>query len=179
MEEQLITKRIVLDDQFLDKNINNHILSKLKELAINDCSKEYGYIIDVKRIKKILDNYISNVNSELIFIVLFEAETIKPQIGSIFEDEVYLALKGGIFFEIKNKFKVLIPPSSLSEYSFSQDTKEYVKGLCKIGKGTRCRIKITGVRYMNKNFDCFGEVIEVIDQDLQANIQNMQTLRLD
>lgn len=179
----LITKRIVLDDQYLDKNINFHLFNKLKDLAKNDCSKEYGYIIEVKRIKKILDNYISNVNSELIFIVLFEAETIKPIVNSIFEDEVYLALKGGIFFEIKNKFKVLIPPSSLIDYTFNPETKEYFKGSQTIKKGSKCRLKITGVRYMNKNFDCFGELLNVImeedEKDSQENIPHIQTLRLD
>lgn len=158
-----ITKRIVLDNQFLDKDLNRHLLNKLKDIAENDCSKEYGYIIEVKKILEILDNYISNVNSELIFIVLFEAETIKPEINSIYEDEVYLALRGGIFFEVSKKFKVLIPPVSLRDYVFNSDTKEYIKGVQKLGKGSRCRLKITGVRYMNKNFDCFGELVEVLD----------------
>jgi DNA-directed RNA polymerase subunit E'/Rpb7 len=120
-----ITKRIVLDDQFLDKNINRHLFNKLKDIAENDCSKEYGYIIEVKKIIEILDNYISNVNSELIFIVLFEAETIKPEVNSVYEDEVYLALRGGIFFEVSKKFKVLIPPVSLTRRSISRGLRSW------------------------------------------------------
>ena len=126
---------------------------------------QYGYIIKVIRLIKIVDNYISNVNSELIFIVEFEAETIKPEINSLYEDEIFLVLRGGIFFHISNKFKVLIPPNSLCDYTFNADNKSYVNkndSSIFLVKGIKCKIKITGIRYMNKKFDCFGELVEIV-----------------
>ena len=162
MGKQILRQRLVIDNCFLGRNLQSSIFKRLKEVAENECSKEYGYIIKVNRLIKIIDNYISNVNSELIFIVEFEAETIKPEINSVYEDEIFLVLRGGIFFDVNNKFKVLIPPNSLSNYIFNSDTKTYVShdGNFKLSKGTRCKIKITGIRYMNKKFDCFGELVD-------------------
>ena len=158
---EILKQRLVVDNSFLGKKLNEYIFSRLKEVAKNDCTKEYGYIIKVNKLIKIVDNYISNVNSELVFIVEFEAETLKPKINDIFEDEIFLVLKGGIFFNINNKFKVLIPPSALSNYQFDSECKSYVNKTDdnKLIKGKKCKIKITGIRYINKKFDCFGELV--------------------
>lgn len=161
MRLQILRKRLVVDNCFLNKNLNSSIFKKLKEVVENDCTKEFGYIIKVTKLVKIVDNYISNVNSELIFVVDFEAETIKPEINNVYEDQIFLVLRGGIFFEISNKFKVLIPPNALTDYTFNTETKTYEKKDSKdfLSKGTKCKIKITGIRYMNKKFDCFGELV--------------------
>ena len=158
---EILRKRIVLENHCLDKHINTAILKKLTEVAENDCTKDYGYIIKVLRVVRIVDNYISNVNSELIFIVDFEAETIKPEVNTVYEDEIYLVLRGGIFFEVSKKFKVLIPPNALSDFTFNADSKVYERQDIKLSKGTKCRVKITGIRYMNKKFDCFGELLPI------------------
>jgi DNA-directed RNA polymerase subunit E'/Rpb7 len=156
---ETLRQRLVIDNCFLGKNLNASILSRLKEVAENDCTKEYGYIIKVIKLMKIVDNYISNVNSELVFIVEFQAETLKPEVNSIFEDEIFLVLRGGIFFDISNKFKVLIPPNSLTSYTFDAESKSYENKTEKLVKGVKCKIKITGIRYINKKFDCFGELV--------------------
>jgi DNA-directed RNA polymerase subunit E'/Rpb7 len=156
---ETLRQRLVIDNSFLGRNLNASILSRLKEVAENDCTKEYGYIIKVIKLLKIVDNYISNVNSELVFIVDFQAQTLKPEVNSIFEDEIFLVLRGGIFFDINGKFKVLIPPNSLTSYTFNADTKSYENKTEKLTKGVKCKLKITGIRYINKKFDCFGELI--------------------
>ena len=159
MEVKTLRQRLVIDNDCLDKNLNASIFKRLKEVAENDCSKEFGYIIKVLKLTRIIDNYISNVNSELIFIVEFQAQTVKPEINNIYEDEIFLVLRGGIFFDINNKFKVLIPPSALTNYTFNSDAKSYENGETTLSKGLKCKIKITGIRYMNKKFDCFGELV--------------------
>ena len=159
---EILKQRLVIENCYLGKDLQSSIFTRLKEVAENECSKEFGYIIKVNKLIKIVDNYISNVNSELIFIVEFEAETIKPEIGSIYEDDIFLVLRGGIFFHISNKFKVLIPPNSLDDYTFNADKKSYVNkndSSIVLSKGEKCKIKITGIRYMNKKFDCFGELV--------------------
>ena len=84
---ELVTKRIVLDDQYLDKNIHFHLFNKVKELAKNDCSKEYGYIIDVKRIKKILDllHFLKRIGvfDALHIFVLVLSEPVLRRYGTI------------------------------------------------------------------------------------------------
>jgi DNA-directed RNA polymerase subunit E'/Rpb7 len=146
----------------LDKHLNKHILDRLHEVSENECTKDYGYVLKVNKLMKIVDNYISNVNSELIFIVEYDADIIKPQMNDVYTDEVFLVLRNGIFFNIKNKFKVLIPPDALSDYIFDSDNKVYTHkdDATKIlAKGSICQVQITGVRYMNRKFDCFGKIV--------------------
>ena len=159
IEKQIIKKGIVLDNAMLAPNIEHSILEKLKQVVENDCSKDFGYIIKVIKLIKIIDNYISNVNSELIFIVLFEAETIKPAVGKVYTDTITMVLSGGIFLKIKGKFMVLIPPSVLNDYDFQAENKMYVHKVDStktLKTGDECSVKISGIRYLNKNYDCFG-----------------------
>jgi DNA-directed RNA polymerase subunit E'/Rpb7 len=158
-ETQILKKSIVLDNAMLAPNIESSILEKLKQVVENDCSKDFGYILKVIKLVKILDNYISNVNSELIFIVQFEAETIKPEVGKVYTDTICMVLSGGIFLKIKGKFMVLIPPSVLQDYEFQAEKKIYVSKVdstVSLKTGDVCNVKISGVRYLNKNYDCFG-----------------------
>ena len=82
------------------------MFEKIKTISNNECTKENGYVLDVKKIIDIVDNYISNVNSEIIFIVNIEAEILKPEINKEFTDKVSMIFSGGIFIDIKNKMKV-------------------------------------------------------------------------
>ena len=159
IEKQILQKGIVLDNAMLAPNIEHSILEKLRQVVENDCSKDFGYIIKVINSIKILDNYISNVNSELIFIVQFEAETIKPEVGKVYTDIICMVLSGGIFLKIKGKFMVLIPSSVLQDYEFHPDKKMYVSKVDSthtLKTGDECSVKISGIRYLNKNYDCFG-----------------------
>jgi DNA-directed RNA polymerase subunit E'/Rpb7 len=158
----ILNQRLVINNNCLDNYLNKHILARLHEVSENDCTKEHGYVLRVNKLLRFLDNYISNVNSELIFIVEYDADTIKPQINDIYTDEVFLVLRNGIFFNIKNKFKVLIPPDALGDYVFDSDNKVYTHkddASKVLTKGSMCQIQITGVRYMNRKFDCFGKLV--------------------
>lgn len=160
-EIKKLTKRLVVGNDCLDKNLNNAIFKKLQLASENDCNKEYGYILKVEKLLKIDDNYISNVNSELIFVVSFRALTIKPEVHKVFTDKIWMVLSGGIFLNVKEKFKVLIPPNALTDYVFNADKKVYTHKVTNVvlEQGSECTVKITGMRYLNKNFDCFGELL--------------------
>lgn len=160
-ESKKLTKRLVVGNDCLNKNLNNAIFKKLQLASENDCNKEYGYILKVEKLLKIDDNYISNVNSELIFVVSFRALTIKPEVHKVFTDKIWMVLSGGIFLNVKEKFKVLIPPNALTDYVFNADKKIYTHKVSNVVlvQGSECTVKITGMRYLNKNFDCFGELV--------------------
>ena len=77
----ILERKICIDSEYIDKNIRNNILLKIKEITNNECSKSEGYFLNIIKIICIKDNYISP-NCENIFIVEFEAETLKPDIGT-------------------------------------------------------------------------------------------------
>lgn len=159
---RIIEKKICLDPEYLSRDYNKHLFEKVNLLAKSECSMENGYVLSVKRIVKIKDNYISNVSCELIFVVLYEAEVLKPDIDSVFNDKVCMIFNGGVFLNVRDKFKVLIPTSSLEDHSFDAATKTFVHDRNKeisIAVGDTLKVKITGMKYQKKNFSCFGEMI--------------------
>ena len=160
--EIILEKRIVLEARCLDSNFLKHLKDKLLKVSLNSCSKETGHIMNVKEITKIVENYISNVNSEIVFIVQFKADVLKPSVGLILEDRISMVFAGGVFLNILNKFQVLIPSHALKGYTFSSgEKKSFVNTETKasIKEGDICQIKITGVRFKKNNFDCFGELL--------------------
>jgi hypothetical protein len=152
----IIEKRIKIEHEYLTKDINKYILEKIKDSVIGSCTSEYGYILDIKKLIRIKDNYISNVNCDNIFIVEFEAETLKPEIGKTFEGEVCMIFPGGIFLNIKNKQKILIPVLSLKDYKFNPSTKTFKSKEKTIQEGSVLKVIITGVKYSKQTFSCFG-----------------------
>ena len=156
----ILEKKICLESKYLDKNLRKSILDKAKTCFKNDCSKEYGYILNVNKIVKIKDNYISNVNSDVIFIIDIDVDTLKPEINDILSDKVSMIFSGGLFINIKDRIKVLIPVNSLSGYTFEQSTKRFIKDKNIIKENDIVKVKISGVKYSNKNFSCFGELVD-------------------
>jgi len=155
----ILEKKVCIDFKYLGKDLKKSLLEKAKSVFINECSKDNGYILDIKKIIKIKDNYISNVNSDVIFILDIDVDTLKPEINDILSDKVSMVFGGGLFISIKDKIKVLIPVNSLHGYTFDQSTKTFVKDKKIIKENDVVKVKISGVKYSNKNFSCFGELI--------------------
>ena len=156
----IVEQKVCIEPEFLDKNLKIHLLNKLKNNVVNQCNKQYGYILEVNKILNIKDNYISS-NCEHIFIVDVEIESLKPEINKIFIGTICMVFSGGIFLIIKNKLKVLIPATALEEYNFDQNNNCYINKKdekIKINNGDELKIIITGIRYLKQNFSCFGKL---------------------
>ncbi len=160
MDSVIMERRICIDNEQLNNNIYSHLLTKIKEKTNNECTKEYGYILDIKKLLRIKDNYISNVNCDTILLVEFLAETLKPDIGKKFVGEVCMIFPGGIFLNIKGKQKVLIPISTLNKYTYDIVNKNFKKDKKIIKEGDVIKVEITGTKYSKQSFSCFGIMIE-------------------
>jgi DNA-directed RNA polymerase subunit E'/Rpb7 len=156
----IIEKRICVDHEYLNRDINSYIFQKIKDVTLNECTKEFGYILSIKKLVKIKDNYISNVNCDNIFTVVFDAETLKPENGKKFTGVVCMIFAGGIFLNILDKQKVLIPVSSLIDYVFKPSEKCFKKKDKTIKEGDVIDVIITGTKYSKQSFSCFGSIVE-------------------
>ena len=154
-----IERKICVESKFLTKDLKKYIFTKIKENAINECSKEYGYFLNIIKLIEIKDNYISS-NCENIFIVVFEAETLKPEVGKIFEGIVCMIFSGGIFINIQNKIKVLIPLSSLKDYEYNNTKKCFENKSRMIKENDTLSVVISGTKYSKQSYSCFGNVVE-------------------
>ena len=155
-----IEKKICLPPESFDKNIKTHIFNKLKQDLENTCSKEYGYILEVNKLLKIKDNYISS-NCENIFIVDVEIVNLKPEIEKEFQGTICMIFSGGIFINVKNKLKVLVPTSYIIDYKFNQDKNIFINNEnadIAIKQGDNLHVLISGIKYSKQNFSCFGKL---------------------
>ena len=160
MSTVIIERRICIDHEHLNKDIRIALLDKIREITKDECTKAFGYILKINKIVKIIDNYISPVNCENVFIVLVEAETLKPENGNEFIGEVCMIFNGGVFLNVKNKQKILIPVTSLKEYTFNAPEKCFKKDKIVIKEGSLISVVVTGTKYTKKTFSCFGKLNE-------------------
>lgn len=146
----IIQKRVYLEPKYLDQNIMKHLLHKITKETSGECTKEYGHILSVKKIIEIVDN------KDTVFTVKFEAETLKPDINSNFTGIVCMVYKDGLFVNVAQKQKMLIPSSTLNGYIFDELSSSYVKEKQKIKEGDEIQVIVTAVKYNKQSFSCVG-----------------------
>lgn len=156
----IIERRICLEPRFLDQNIMSHLLVKVKNSIEGECTKKYGHILKVIRLVELKDNMISSANSDIVFTVSFEAETLLPTVGGKLTGEVCMILPSGIFLSIQDKLKVLVPQNELNGYVLNQATMSYKKDGNIIKRGDTVSVCITGTRYTKQSFSCFGRLVD-------------------
>jgi DNA-directed RNA polymerase subunit E'/Rpb7 len=160
MQNLIVQEIICLEPMYLDSNIKAHILKKLKTKFINICTKKYGYIIDVTKIINFADNSVSSASNGINFNVTFEISTLKPEINNILIGEVCMIISKGIFVNIANKLKVLIPIDKMNGYVYSQSTNSYKKNQNQdISINCNVTVKLLGIKYTKNSFLCFSELM--------------------
>lgn len=148
-----IERRVYISPKYLNSDINQHIFDEISRTILNECTKKYGHILSIKRIIDIV-----NVE-DTIFKVKFEAETLKPEPENIFTGVVCMVYKDGIFVNICNKQKMLLPSITIKGYVFDEVNSEYVNGKKRIKEGDEIKIMVTASKYNNKNFSCVGSLV--------------------
>ena len=172
MELAIIQQSICLEPYCLDSDIELHIITKLKEVLVNNCTKKNGFIIDILRIIEYNDNYISSSSvGGIVFNIIFEAQILKPSVDKIFTGKVCMIIPNGngIFIDIYGKFQVLIPANKMNGYKFIKSSLSYKKneiqpsdgGLEYIIMDSIISVKLVGVKYDNKKYACFAELINI------------------
>lgn len=156
----VIERRVCLEPQYLNSNIINNIFDKINNYLCDECTKEDGYIIKINSIIQIKDNCISSSNSDIILNILLDVDTLKPEIGSLLEGKVCMIFYNGIFLDIQNKMKFLIPLNFLKGFTFNKENLCYIKDNYIIKKGDILRVQVVDIKYKGREFMCFGNLIE-------------------
>ncbi len=158
MDTIKIIRRICLPSRYLDNNLKLHLLRELSETTKEECSKDYGYILSVKSISQIISHKIGRANSDNVFTVEFEANTLNPKPGVEVFGNVCMIYKDGIFINIMGKQKMLIPATSMinKEGIFEESTGSYRVSGKTIKVGDEITALITASQYNNGFFSCLG-----------------------
>ena len=158
METKIITRRICLNDRFLDHNIRDHMLCELTTMTKNECTKEYGYILSINTLDKILSHEIGRANGGNIFTLKFKADTLNPVVGKEVTGVVFHVFAIGIFINVMGKQKILVPVTSLKNYVFNELTSiyEHSENSDIINVGDSIIVTITDSQYNSGGFSCLG-----------------------
>jgi DNA-directed RNA polymerase subunit E'/Rpb7 len=161
MKSVMLEKRICLHSKYLDQNLENHILNKLRELTTGNCTQEYGYVLKIDSLFDILDHQIGRADSDNIFNVKFKADILKPEKGLEMIGKVCMIYKDGIFINVLEKQKMLIPANKMDDYVFSESGSVYIhKTTSKtIKMGDMIKAVVTVVGYNNQSYSCFGCIV--------------------
>lgn len=157
-----LERRIFLEPKYLDNDIMSHIKDKIKREFVGKCTKDDGHILSVNSILEVCNN------EDTIFSVKFDAEVLKPSVGDILEGVVCMIFKDGVFINISQVQKMLIPSIMLPDYTYDDVENKFVKNDVSdqeesiISEGDVVTGKVTAVKYNKQNFSCVGSLISHI-----------------
>ena len=152
-----ISQKVSIECKYLDSNIKQHIFNKLVTVMKGVCTLEYGYIINIIKIVDIGNNKISASSSLAIFNVIYEADTLKPLVGSVFKGNVCMIFENGFMVNIKDKMKVFVPNYLLTNFKYISGN--FVNDKFTIYENTVLNIEIIMIKYEKKEYSCIGKYI--------------------
>lgn len=168
-EETIFGKNITVKENvyLAPDKVNNNLMKNIFDYYTSTykgkCTQKNGYIIDLIKINRIISNFISRVDFNIVFEVEFDIIAHIPNVGDIHTCEVFLVFKEG-FFAILQNLKIFVHNNKFPKYSFDYTNSTYINDdngdVLEIG--SIVQVEILGTKYKDKNFSCFGSV--VLDQ---------------
>ena len=165
-----LQKKIYLDSKFLGPELIDKLKETLRHELQDTCSKEHGYILNLKSIGNIKSESILSdccvyddrivPTCQSIFNVTCKVETFKPEVDVVSEGTVFAVLPTGVLLKHHDRQKVLIP-APIAGYTYDGVTSSF-KGEDQksIGIGDKRKVKFRAVKYSDKNFTVFGTLVE-------------------
>ena len=118
----LIDGIVVIYPHELNEDMNNLIIEKLNAKYIV-CNKQYGCITNISKIHNEYKTYIERNTGNIRIHVKFMAGRILPIIGKLLKCTVHMIFNHGIFAQIDQHIKILIPIASIKNGKFIQNTQ--------------------------------------------------------
>ena len=155
----VLKKWIIAYPSDMGGNINENIKNNLIKELVSTCDETNGYFTEIKKVYKIIDNYITNSGSDIMCLVEFEAETFKPEVDMIIEDvDIIKIYENGILLNAMNIQKILIPSRTFPPDCKIED-KIFSKDGLELKEYDKMNVKIKAVKYDNNKFNCIGVMV--------------------
>ena len=163
-----ISRKFQVSPEVLSASIDDNMAKIIQDQLVGSCSESNGYIIEASNVcaRKAT---VSESTGLVDIIVDFDAECVKPNIGSTYSGRVCLVFDMGVLIDIAGVLKVLIPVTDqtcivngkIENAVYDQLMNTLVVGSFKIEKGILVRVKVSGVQYNaeTNSFNCFGDII--------------------
>lgn len=164
-ENLIIDSFVTLEPNEFDNNWKNKIAEKIKQKYLG-CTNKYGYIVEVLQIENNIDTVFDDNSVAIKCNTKIRIKRINPIIGKQLECTINMIFGHGIFAQIDDKIKILVPHNTLVQkgYNFNKMTNEYTKGTGttteSIVKLQKIKIEITDVKYSKNMYNCIGKLID-------------------
>ena len=160
----LINGYIVLHPHELEQNIDNKIIEKINKKYII-CNREYGCIMKLDKVHHKYKTSIDRNTGNIKIDVKFTVTRILPQYGKELVCNVHMIFNHGIFAQIGDHIKILVPVDSIKNGKFIQtdgvfeihDSNDAQP--ITIARGDVIKIKINEIKYSKNRYNCIGELI--------------------
>jgi len=165
-----ISRKFQVSPEVLSPTLDDNMSKIIQEQVVGSCSETNGYIIEASNIKA-RNAIVSEATGLLDIAVDFEAECVKPEIGSNYSGRVCLVFDMGVLIDIAGVLKVLIPITDQTCIVDGTPHKAVYSPLMntltvsaptplKIEKDMIIRVEVSGVQYNaeTNSFNCFGNL---------------------
>jgi DNA-directed RNA polymerase subunit E'/Rpb7 len=155
-----IIKNITLNVSYINKNIINSLIQKIKKTFTNYCSEKHGYFLKIYDEINILDNFIKN--DKIIFKVEIIVDNIKPEKNKIYNGVVKMISPDGLFIIVDNVLNILCCKQSLSDFNYNKKNNTYEKNDDIININDIVQVEVIDLLYNNHKYSVFGNFVKKI-----------------
>jgi len=157
MDIKNVNTSICISPSDLGYNLFENLKERIKEKLLNNCFEKYGYINRIMGINKIIDTCISPTLPDVIITLDVSLECLFPYKDRTYTGKICMIFNRGIFTQINDKLKVLVPIDKIDGFEFNELTNTFddKKGNS-LKKGDEIDVNIYDYKYSNKNFNCLG-----------------------
>lgn len=158
MQTIKLRKKICLRPNLFDNDLNVHLYDKLNKSLNGTCTRKDGYIISVDRKINVIDNEVT-ADGSILFDVEFTVHTLKPEKGQLLKGETCMIFQDGIFVEVENNMKVLVPSTKIDQLKFDKKSGTFKGKNKSICLGDNITVKVDQIRYDLSGFKIIGVLV--------------------
>ncbi len=160
MEIITLKRKISILPKFLDSNIREHIYDEIKKRFSGMCSKEHGYILEIKSLESFQTNTMGVSCHYPNFITTFKVLKLQPIVGNVLESIITMPFEGGILAE-SGPLAIMIPEGFTNGYVFDHSSSSFINiENDRINIGSSIKVKLTQSEYVENGYKCIGEIVE-------------------
>lgn len=163
LSKRKIDIKIEMTPEKVDENWRVHLYLHICHKFQGRCTQNDGYIVSVKKILKIYDQYITRANGNILFFVQVLAECIVPKVGDCIEAVVDMIFPHGMFCHHK-MLRMMMPMVKCKNFQirqeFSTNSLHNPHINKTIHKGDVVSVIIDDVRFENDLYSCIVSIQE-------------------
>ena len=161
-KEVNIPVEIFLSPDLMGRKYKDNIMKILKEKYEKNCIPEWGYILKINKLVRMISDEIGNITPAVKILIEVNMTIIMPQIGMEFTMGIDIIFTHGIFIH-RDKVRILIPIASMEGWTMIKDftSQRLVNSQTNavLKTNDKINIKLVNVRFEKDGYSCIGEIL--------------------